>query len=121
MVLVNEWSARGKAGWGLGQAVKDMKAGILVGNTTFGKGLVQDVIPLRGGGALYFTVARYLTAGGYSIHQTGVEPDVRVALPVHPAAPAPKDLTLLQQVDQLQTAAALRVLRELIRTRRAAA
>lgn len=119
VVLVNEWSA--SSAEIVAAAVKDMKAGILVGNTTFGKGLVQDVIPLRGGGALYFTVARYLTAGGYSIHQTGVEPDVRVALPVHPAAPAPKDLTLLQQVDQLQTAAALRVLRELIRTRRAAA
>ncbi|HEY8391464.1 MAG TPA: S41 family peptidase [Capillibacterium sp.] len=116
VVLVNEWSA--SSAEIVAAAIKDLKAGVLVGNTTFGKGLVQDVIPLRGGGALYFTVARYLTAGGYSIHQTGVEPDLRVTLPASPAAPARSDPALLQQVDALQAAAALQVLKELIRARR---
>ncbi|NLY90606.1 MAG: S41 family peptidase [Firmicutes bacterium] len=119
VVLVNEWSA--SSAEIVAAAVKDLKAGVLVGNTTFGKGLVQDVIPLRGGGALYFTVARYLTAGGYSIHQTGVEPDVRVTLPANPAALGPPDPAFLQQVDRRQAETALQVLKELIRAHRKAA
>lgn len=118
VVLINEWSA--SSAEIVAGAIKDLKAGVLVGNTSFGKGLVQDVIPLRGGGALYLTVARYLTAGGYSIHQTGVEPDVHVSLPTHPrrAAPEEIDLPLLQTVDRRQTETALQVLKQLIRTHR---
>lgn len=117
VVLINEWSASSSeivAG-----AIKDLKAGILVGTTTFGKGLVQDVIPLRGGGALYLTVARYLTAGGYSIHQIGIIPDVHVSLPSTPGVSGEEiNLPLLQKVDRLQTETALQVLKQLIFTRR---
>jgi carboxyl-terminal processing protease len=117
VVLINEWSASSSEI--VASAIQHLKAGVLVGNTTFGKGLVQDVIPLRGGGALYFTVARYLTAGGYSIHQTGVEPDVRVTLPAAPTPAAEEiDLVLLQTVDRLQTETALQVLKQLIFARR---
>jgi len=119
VVLVNEWSASSSEI--VAAAIKDLRAGVLVGNTTFGKGLVQDVIPLRGGGALYFTVARYLTAGGYSIHETGVEPDVRVTLPANPDAPTPVDPALLQRIDWLQAETALQTLKELIRAHRKAA
>jgi carboxyl-terminal processing protease len=116
VVLVNEWSASSSeivAG-----ALKDLHAGVLVGNTTFGKGLVQDVIPLRDGSALYLTVARYLTAGGYSIHNTGVHPDVRVTLPLAPKPAKPeKDLFFLRRVDQLQADTAVQVLKQLIRAR----
>lgn len=116
VVLVNEWSASSSeivAG-----AIKDLGAGVLVGNTTFGKGLVQDVIPLRDGGALYLTVARYLTAGGHSIHNTGVHPDVRVTLPAAPNASLEEnDLFFLSRVDRLQAATALQVLKQLIRAR----
>lgn len=116
VVLVNEWSA--SSAEIVASALKDLHAGVLVGNTTFGKGLVQDVIPLRDGGALYLTVARYLTAGGYSIHNTGVHPDVRVTLPLTPnSAPPEKDLFFLRRVDQLQTDTALKVLKQLIRAR----
>lgn len=116
VVLVNEWSASSSeivAG-----AIKDLKAGVLVGNTTFGKGLVQDVLPLPTGGALYLTVATYLTAGGHSIHQTGIRPDVMVKLPGETgAAPTHLDLQTRQRIDRLQTETALRVLRSLILSR----
>ncbi len=117
VVLINEWSASSSEI--VARAIQHLKAGGLVGNTTFGKGLVQDVIPLRGGGALYLTVARYLTAGGYSIHQKGVEPDVRVTIPSAPEAAAKEsDLALLEAVDRLQTETALQVLKQLIIARR---
>jgi len=62
-------------------AIQDRNRGILVGLTTFGKGSVQSVIPLRGGrdGALRLTTQRYYTPSGSSIQGTGVEPDVVVA------------------------------------------
>ncbi len=49
--------------------------------TSFGKGSVQTVIPLRGGmdGALKLTTARYFTPSGRSIQKTGIEPDLEVA------------------------------------------
>lgn len=117
VVLINQWSA--SAAEIVAGAIQHLKAGVLVGNTTFGKGLVQEVLPLRGGGALYLTVARYLTASGASIHQTGVEPDIYVTLPSVPGATAETtDLTLLQTVDRLQAETALRVLKQLIGARR---
>jgi carboxyl-terminal processing protease len=119
VVLINEWSA--SSAEIVAAAIKDLKAGVLVGNTTFGKGLVQDVIPLRGGGALYFTVARYLTAGGYSIHDTGVEPDIRVTLPNAQLPPPNPDPSLLRPLDRFQAETALQVLKELIRGHRKAA
>ena len=59
---------------GVAGAIKDHKAGVLVGNTTFGKSVVQDVIPLANGGALTLTVANYRTAGGLSIHKKDSAP-----------------------------------------------
>lgn len=119
VVLVNEWSA--SSAEIVAGAVKDLQAGVLVGNTTFGKGLVQDVIPLPTGGALYLTVATYLTAGGHSIHQTGIRPHVVVTLPEAAGASAPLDLATRQRIDSLQTETALRVLRNLIRDRQSPA
>jgi len=52
-----------------------------VGTTTFGKGLVQTVIPLRDGSALSLTSARYETAGGRDIHKEGIVPDIIVEMP----------------------------------------
>ena len=53
----------------------------IVGLTSFGKGSVQTVIPLRGGvdGALKLTTAKYYTPSGRSIQKTGIEPDLEVA------------------------------------------
>src|SRR5690349_5509461 len=63
-------------------ALQDRKRAELVGLTSFGKGSVQTVIPLRGGmdGALKLTTARYYTPAGRSIQKTGIEPDLEVAL-----------------------------------------
>ena len=62
-------------------ALQDRRRAQLVGLTSFGKGSVQTVIPLRGGldGAVKVTTARYYTPSGRSIQKTGIEPDLEVA------------------------------------------
>ncbi len=62
-------------------ALQDRHRAELVGLTTFGKGSVQSVIPLKGGddGALKLTTARYFTPSGRSIQKTGITPDLEVA------------------------------------------
>jgi carboxyl-terminal processing protease len=62
-------------------ALQDRKRAQIVGLTSFGKGSVQTVIPLRGGmdGALKLTTARYYTPSGRSIQKTGITPDLEVA------------------------------------------
>ena len=62
-------------------ALKDHQRATLVGLTSFGKGSVQTVFPLRGGqdGALYMTTARYYTPSGRSIQKIGIEPDLEVS------------------------------------------
>ena len=52
-----------------------------MGTTTFGKGSVQTVVPLRGGAGLALTTAHYETAGGHFIHGIGITPDVVVEIP----------------------------------------
>ena len=78
VVLVNEYSA--SAAENLSGAVKDAGIGKLVGKKTFGKGIVQNVIPLEDGSAIKLTIANYYTRGGNDIHLRGVEPDVEVEL-----------------------------------------
>jgi carboxyl-terminal processing protease len=59
-------------------ALQDNDRAILVGSTTFGKGSVQEVIPLPGMAALKLTTAAYLTPNGDDINGSGIEPDVSV-------------------------------------------
>ncbi|SFA98398.1 carboxyl-terminal processing protease [Acetitomaculum ruminis DSM 5522] len=59
-------------------AIKDYKLGKIVGTTTYGKGIVQNVIGLKDGSAIKLTVAKYYTPNGICIHQTGITPDVEV-------------------------------------------
>jgi carboxyl-terminal processing protease len=62
-------------------AVRDHKAGTLIGTTTFGKGLVQTVIPLIDGTGIKVTTARYYTPSGECIQKKGIKPDIEVPLP----------------------------------------
>lgn len=75
-VLVNENSA--SASEIFAGAVKDYEIGTIVGTTTFGKGVVQELHPLNDGSAVKLTVSNYYTPKGHSIHEVGIEPDVEV-------------------------------------------
>ena len=57
-------------------AIKDYRLGTLVGTTTFGKGIVQQIIPFRDGSAVKVTISAYYTPNGNNIHGLGIEPDV---------------------------------------------
>jgi len=79
VVLVNSTTA--SASEILAGALKDNKRATLVGTRTFGKGLVQTVIPLADNRtAISITTARYLTPAKTDINKTGIEPDYRVVL-----------------------------------------
>ncbi len=60
--------------------IQDYGIGKIVGTTSFGKGIVQSVIPLYDDSAVKLTVAKYYTAKGRNIHGTGIIPDVKVEL-----------------------------------------
>ena len=62
-------------------ALQDHKRAILVGTTSFGKGSVQIVMPLRGDSAMRLTTARYYTPSGRSIQALGITPDILVEQP----------------------------------------
>ena len=57
-------------------AIKDHGMGTLVGTTTFGKGIVQQIVPLFDGSAIKITISAYYTPNGNNIHGIGIEPDV---------------------------------------------
>lgn len=73
-VLINGNSA--SASEIMAGAIKDYGLGTLVGTTTFGKGIVQQVIPFKDGSAIKITISAYYTPAGNNIHGTGIEPDV---------------------------------------------
>ena len=79
VVLVNGGSA--SASEIVAGALKDNKAATLVGEKTYGKGVVQTLVPLPGGGGIKLTTSEYFTPSGVSIQDKGIEPDVNVALP----------------------------------------
>jgi len=76
VVLVNNNSA--SASEVLAGAVKDRKCGTLVGETTYGKGLVQGVFEMSDGTAMKVTIAKYYTPSGVCIEGKGIEPDILI-------------------------------------------
>lgn len=78
VVLVNGNSA--SASEIFAGAIQDYGTGTIVGTTTFGKGVVQSLIPFTDGSAIKTTTAKYYTPSGRCIHGTGIEPDVEVEL-----------------------------------------
>ncbi len=74
VVLVNGESA--SASEVFTGALKDYDAAKVVGAATYGKGIVQNVIPLGDGSAIKITTAHYYTPSGFDLHGKGIEPDV---------------------------------------------
>lgn len=59
-------------------AIQDYNMGVVVGTTSFGKGIVQSIMPLQDGSAIKLTTAKYFTPKGRNLHGNGLEPDVYV-------------------------------------------
>jgi carboxyl-terminal processing protease len=76
IVLTNGGSA--SASEILTAAIQDTNSGVVIGDTTFGKGLVQLSVPLKDGSAFKLTVSEYFTPNGVNIHGIGIKPDYDV-------------------------------------------
>ena len=76
VVLVNGYSASSSEI--VTGAIKDYEVGTIMGTTTYGKGVVQRVLPLGDGSGMKVTIAKYYTPNGYNIHGVGIQPDVEV-------------------------------------------
>ena len=107
VVIVNEGSA--SASEIVAGALQDHGRAIVVGTGTFGKGLVQTVMPLSQGRAIKLTTSHYYTPSGDSIHQTGISPDVYVenvggypSLSLTGLIDPEHDIQLVEAVDRLQ-------------------
>ena len=77
LVLINYGSA--SASEIVAGALKDHKRAILLGESSYGKGSVQSIIPLKNDGAIRLTVAKYYLPSGKSISEVGVSPDIEIS------------------------------------------
>ncbi len=85
VVLINGFSA--SASEIFAGAVQDYEIGTIVGTTTYGKGIVQNVFSLSDGTALKITSSEYFTAKGRNIHGKGIKPDVKIEYEYNEANP----------------------------------
>jgi len=76
VVLVNEGTA--SASEIVAGALQDRERAMIIGTTTYGKGSVQEVVPLTDSSALKLTIAAYFTPNGNDINGSGIDPDVEV-------------------------------------------
>lgn len=97
VVLVNKMSA--SAAEILAGAIKDRKAGTLVGEKTFGKGIVQEIFTLGDGAGVKLTTARYLTPSKHDINKKGIVPDLYIE---HSSKFVEKDTQLQKAVEVLE-------------------
>lgn len=100
VVLINGYSA--SASEIFAGAVKDHKLGTLVGTTTYGKGIVQNIFDLQDGTSLKITSSEYFTPNGTNIHGIGVEPDVEIEYEYDEADPK-KDNQLEKAIEILKS------------------
>lgn len=77
-VLINEMSA--SAAELFAGCLQDYEWATVVGTTSFGKGIVQNLIPLTDGSAIKLTTEKYFTPSGFCLHEIGITPDVEVEL-----------------------------------------
>lgn len=106
VVLINSRSA--SASEVVAGALKDYGRAKMIGETSYGKGVVQTVIPLSDGSALKLTTSQYFTPSGVCIQGIGIEPDVQIGLPIEKLIQG-SNLEDAED-DQLQTA--VKVLRQ---------
>jgi len=76
IILINNGSA--SASEIFAGALKDHKRAIILGENSYGKGSVQSIIPLQGGGGIRLTISKYYLPSGNSISEVGVTPDIYV-------------------------------------------
>ncbi len=106
-VLINENSA--SASEVFAGAIQDYETGVLVGTTSFGKGIVQSLMELEelnDGSAIKLTTSKYFTPKGRNIHGTGIEPDVEV-----PLAEGLEKMVVIEKKDDNQLQEALNVVK----------
>lgn len=87
VLLIDKYSA--SASEILAGALQDHKIATLIGARTYGKGLVQNVIPMSNGGAMKITVQQYMRPSGKPVDYIGITPDIEV--PIDENKPLPKD------------------------------
>ena len=66
----------------LSGALKDYNKAKIVGTKTYGKGMVQQIVPLPNGTGINLTIAKYLTPNGIDINKKGIEPDIKIELTI---------------------------------------
>ena len=103
-VLVNGGSA--SASEVLTGALKDYKKATVIGTKTFGKGVVQTVIPLGDGSGISLTTSKYYSPSGVCIHGIGIEPDIVVE------ADETKQISDLSVDEDIQLQKAIEVLKK---------
>ena len=77
IILINNGSA--SAAEIVAGALQDHKRAILIGESSYGKGSVQSIIPLKNKGAIRLTISKYYLPSGKSISRTGITPDIEIA------------------------------------------
>lgn len=99
VVLIDEGSA--SASEVLAGAIRDEERGILIGQTTFGKGTVQSWTGLSNGGGVRLTIARWLTPNETWVHKEGLDPDYFIPLPEYDSDVEFEDTQLQAAIDFL--------------------
>jgi len=98
-VLVGTGSASGAEV--VAAALRDNGRAVIIGSTTFGKGSVNHLRELSDGGALYITIARWLTPGGEQIEGIGLAPDIEI-VPTEEDIEMGRDVQLFTAIDELR-------------------